>query len=170
MSLYTLPGNETRPTSDKVKEAIFSSLFDSVIDANILDLFAGSGALGLEALSRGAKKATFVDGNRHAINVIRKNIEKSKNIKESKIIFSDYMSFLKKTKERYDIIFLDPPYNSECLQSALCKIAELELLTDDGIVVCECETDINSLDYVELKNSTYGRIRIVILQNKNMEG
>ena len=112
LKLKSLEGSDTRPTLDSVKEAIFSMLFDSVRDAKVLDLFAGSGALGLEALSRGAKEAVFVDANPKACSIIKANIESAKMENASAIVRSDAMEYLKKTKaekQKFDLIFLDPP-------------------------------------------------------------
>ena len=111
--LYTLEGDATRPTLDRVKEPLFSIIQHYIVGANILDLFAGSGALGLEALSRGADKAILCDYSRKAVNIIKQNIEKTKLTEKTEVWNMDYKKALEKLKDnsqKFDIIFLDPPY------------------------------------------------------------
>ena len=121
--LFTLSGNDiTRPTLDRVKEALFSSIQVQILDANVLDLFAGSGALGLEALSRGARKAVFCDHSKEAIEIIKQNIIKTHMTEQAEVVMSDYKELLTKTQEEYDIIFLDSPYASDYDIEALKRL------------------------------------------------
>ena len=169
LKLKSLEGSDTRPTLDNVKEAIFSMLFDSVRDAKVLDLFAGSGALGLEALSRGAKEAVFVDANPKACSIIKANIESAKMENASAIVRSDAMEYLKKAKaekQKFDLIFLDPPYSNGLLDEALSLIEEYGILEKDGLIVCEFDStekpDIKSFNLV--KDKKYGRVCVNILE------
>ena len=115
--LVTLEGDNTRPTSDRVKEAVFSMLQFDIEGRAVLDLFAGSGQLALEALSRGAARATLIDQSRDAVNVIIENAKKTHLFDKCRISAADYMSFIRGAsgREKYDIIFLDPPYKSDLL-------------------------------------------------------
>lgn len=135
--------NITRPTSDRVKEALFSMIQFDVEGRKVLDLFAGSGQLGLEALSRGAEKAIFIDASREAVDIILKNAAKTKLKERCSVSCGDYMSFLSQAagREKYDIIFLDPPYSSDFMKEALGLIEKGNLLAANGVVACETDTD-----------------------------
>ncbi len=134
--LITVPGNDlVRPTSEKVKESIFSSIQFDIEGRRILDLFAGSGQLGIEALSRGAEKATFVDLSDVSLSVVRKNLEGTGFEDRAEIKKSDYKSFLAGTLGTFDICFLDPPYNKGLLADALLKT--VRVMSDYGIIICE---------------------------------
>ncbi len=169
LKLKSLEGSDTRPTLDNVKEAIFSMLFDRVRDASVLDLFAGSGALGLEALSRGAKKAVFVDANPKACQVIRANIE-STRMQEKAILFKqdakDYLKKAYENKEGFDLIFLDPPYAMGLLDEVIDLIERYKLLKDDGLIICESDsgTHIDIKSFNLLKDKKYGRVCVNILE------
>ena len=136
--LYTLEGRDiVRPTAQKTKEGLFSAIQFKVQGAKVLDLFAGSGQLGIEALSRDAKSAVFVDNNRYSVKVIQKNLSLVGTGAEARVVLDDCTRFVHRTKEKYDIIFLDPPYRLE-----LCKelIRDLGDITEDGgMVLCETE-------------------------------
>lgn len=152
----------TRPTMDRVKESLFAMIQTEIIDSKCLDLFAGSGALGLEALSMGAKTCDFVDHNLVAIKTIKKNTE---SIEESfNIINCDYKKYLKETKEKYDIIFLDPPYQNNLLNKALKYIEEKELLNEGGIIVCEYEHEDPITNLNLKKERNYGSKKIKIFE------
>lgn len=127
--------NSIRPTSDMVKESIFDIIQFSVQDANVLDLFAGTGQLGIEALSRGAKFSTFVDNSNAAIKIVKENIENCLFLEKSKVVFSSAPNFINSTNEKFDIIFLDPPYNKNILQDVLPEIRKI--LTENAIIICE---------------------------------
>ena len=137
VTLKTPDGMTTRPTTDRVKEALFSIIQFEIPGANVLDLFGGTGQLGIEALSRGAKSCTFVDAGEPACRLIRENLKHTRLEAEGKVVRSDYLAFLKRCRETYDIIFLDPPYAEVFLETALKCIAEIDILQSGGIIVAE---------------------------------
>ncbi len=133
--LKTPEGMTTRPTTDRVKEALFSIIHFELPGAKVLDLFGGTGQLGIEALSRGAKSAVFVDAEESACRIIRENLKRTKL--EGKVIRSDYQQYLSRCWEKFDIILLDPPYAEVFLETALKKITEIDILESNGIIVAE---------------------------------
>ena len=135
--LKTPNGMTTRPTADRVKEALFSIIQFDVPTARVLDLFGGTGQLGIEALSRDAKSAVFVDANREACALIRENLKRTKLETEARVVCSDYASYLRSCNEMYDIIFLDPPYSETFLENSLKLISEIDILQSGGIIVTE---------------------------------
>lgn len=137
VSLKTPDGMKTRPTADRVKEAMFSIIQFDLPNAKVLDLFAGTGQLGIEALSRGAKSAIFVDCQDSACKLIRENLKKTHFEQESRVIKSDYMSYLKTTSDKFDVILLDPPYAELFLENSLKMITEIDILQTNGIIVTE---------------------------------
>ena len=139
--LKTPDGLKTRPTADRVKEALFSVIQFEVQGARFLDLFAGTGQMGIEALSRGAKSAVFVDEWKNACNLVRENLQLTKLAKKAKVVNLDYLSYLKTCRETFDIVFLDPPYAEIFLENALNKISEIDILSDRGIIICERSAD-----------------------------
>lgn len=166
--LTTLNGESVRPTSDKVKEAIFSSIQFEIEGTRFLDLFAGSGQMGIEALSRGSRKAVFVDSNHNSINVINRNVL-SLNLKDkSEIINSDSILFLHKTNQKFDIVYLDPPYQSDCLEKALELI--YLVMEPTGIIICECPINkklpevVNNFSVTKKRN--YGKIAVTFYKSK----
>ena len=169
--LNSLEGIVTRPTLDRVKEALFSILQFKLQDAIVLDLFAGSGALGIEALSRGAHKAVFCDESNKAIKIIKENIEKT-NFKEKAIVINkDYKVCLDNLKEQFDIIFLDPPYKSSFAVEAAKRIVDLNLLSKEGIIVIETdeenlEKEISKIDINLYDIRKYGRVKLMFLNRK----
>ena len=136
--LKTPDGMLTRPTSDRVKEALFSIIQFDVPGAKVLDLFGGTGQLGIEALSRGASGAVFVDEREAACSLIRENLRRTKFENEGKVIRSDYLSYLKRCREKFHIILLDPPYAEVFLENSLKMITEIDILETGGIIVAEC--------------------------------
>ena len=137
--LQTLAGEATRPTAERTKEAIFSMINFDIAGARVLDLFAGSGQLGLEALSRGAKYAVFNDSSREAAAIIRANAEKTRLIDSCEILSTDWQPVLRRFagRERFELSFLDPPYAGGFLPKVLAKMVEWDLLTDGAVIVCE---------------------------------
>lgn len=135
-TLEEVASEDTRETKDRVKESIFNSIHTECLDALVLDLFAGSGSLGIEALSRGAKEASFVDQSSLAVRSIKSNIRQLQIQKESRVFHEDYESFLKKNYEKYDIILLDPPYKMEVIDDIVTLIARKKLLNKEGLIVC----------------------------------
>ena len=135
--LKTPDGMETRPTSDRVKEALFSIINFDIPNAAVLDLFGGTGQLGIEALSRGAKSAVFVDAGEPACKLIRENLRRTRLEGQGKVVRSDYLQYLRTCREKFDIIFLDPPYAEVFLENSLKKLSEIDILQSGGIMVCE---------------------------------
>lgn len=140
--LVSLEGTNTRPTLDRVKEALFNILQFDIIDKNVLDLFAGSGALGIEAISRGAKTATFCDNSIEAIKIIKTNIANTRSENKAIVIHKDYMLALKQLdneNRKFDVIFLDPPYKENYAEKAIDEIIKLNLLSEEGIIIVETD-------------------------------
>ena len=151
----------TRPTMDRVKESIFSIIQGCIKDSVCLDLFAGSGSLGLEALSNGAKECYFIDKNIEVIKVLKRNL---KDVDDAYIINSSYETFLKNTDKKFDVIFLDPPYKFNLINKSIDLIIENNLLNENGIIVCEYETE-NIIDKLNLvKEKKYGSKLVKIYQ------
>ncbi|MBQ2825587.1 MAG: 16S rRNA (guanine(966)-N(2))-methyltransferase RsmD [Clostridia bacterium] len=171
--LDTLEGENTRPTGERVKEAMFSMIQFDIEGRNVLDLFAGSGQLGLEALSRGASHATFLDVSKDAVEIIKKNAQKTKLIDRCTISSGDFATFFRAGRKKFDIVFLDPPYKSEHMTAALKKLRDSGFLNNGALIVCESETgdvfgDSPELEdsYEVLKNSRHGRAYITLLSKK----
>ena len=137
IQLKTPEGMLTRPTADRVKEALFSIINFDIPGAAVLDLFGGTGQLGIEALSRGARSAVFVDSREDACKLIRENLKRTKLEADAKVVRSDYLDFLNRTREQFDIILLDPPYAEVFLENALKRITEIDILRSGGIIVAE---------------------------------
>ena len=137
VQLKTPEGMDTRPTTDRVKEALFSIINFDIPGASVLDLFGGTGQLGIEALSRGAKSAVFVDAREESCRLIRENLKRTRLEQDAKVVRSDYLAYLGRTKEQFDIILLDPPYAEVFLENALKRITEIDILHSGGIIVAE---------------------------------
>ena len=138
--IKSIESNDTRPTKDMVKEALFSILYNKVQDAVFLDLFAGSGAIGIEALSRGAQKAYFSDKSMECVKVINSNVEKTHFKQESVILNGDFKNIIEKLKNiKFDIIFIDPPYNKGLGIEAIELLSDNHMLSNDGIIVYETD-------------------------------
>ena len=135
--LKTPEGMQTRPTADRVKEALFSILQFDLPGTKVLDLFGGTGQLGIEAISRGAKSAVFVDAAEAPCKLIKENLRRAKMENEGRVVRSDYLQYLSQCKETFDIIFLDPPYAEVFLENAIKKISEIDILQSGGIIVAE---------------------------------
>ena len=154
--LLTVEGTDlVRPTAEKVKEAIFSAIQFDIEGRRVLDLFAGSGQLGIEALSRGAQSAVFVDSSKTSLAAVAKNLEATGLSENAEVVYSDYSAYLTRSNKTFDIVFLDPPYKAGILTDAVIKVSNH--LSDYGIVFCEHPTG-NSMpdEIVGLKiNRTY---------------
>lgn len=135
--LNTPPDYSVRPTTDKVKEALFSILTNKIWGSRVLDLFAGTGNLGIEALSRGAAECVFADSSRESIRLIRENIAHCKAEEGAEVAAGDFKKVLLNETEPFDIILLDPPYDKGLLDDCFKIIAERELLEEDGVIVAE---------------------------------
>lgn len=156
----------TRPTMDRVKESLFGIIQNYIKDSICLDLFAGSGSLGIEALSNGAKKCYFVDNGNIAYKTLENNL---KDITEEKYLFKiDYkkaLQIFKSQNIKFDIIFLDPPYSLNLITPILKEIKELNLLSEDGIIVCEYEKETITADFNCIKEKKYGSTNIKIYKH-----
>ena len=137
VQLKTPDGMTTRPTTDRVKEALFSIIHFELPGAEVLDLFGGTGQLGIEALSRGAKSAVFVDAGEPACRLIKENLKRTKLEGQGRVVRSDYLDYLRRCREKFDIILLDPPYAEVFLENALKCITEIDILRQGGIIVAE---------------------------------
>ena len=137
ISLKTPEGMLTRPTADRVKEALFSIVQFEIPGAKVLDLFGGTGQLGIEALSRGATQAIFVDAREDACKLIRENLKRTKLDQQGTVIRSDYLDYLKRCRQKFNVIILDPPYAEVFLENALKMITEIDILETDGIIIAE---------------------------------
>ena len=133
--LKTPDGMSTRPTTDRVKEALFSIIQFDIPGAKILDLFGGTGQLGIEALSRGASGCVFVDKNIEAVQVIKRNLQHTGLMEKAQVLGTDAVSYLTRPGDRFDLVFLDPPYASDLLEQVLYKVEPL--VNDGGIIICE---------------------------------
>ena len=175
IKLETLKGDNTRPTSERAKEAVFSMLQFDIKGREVLDLFAGSGQMGLEAISRGAASAIFVDRSKDAVAIINKNAEKTRLAQHCRIFCSDVSDYLRTVKGRrkFDIVFIDPPYALRAAASVLSQLLSSGVLKGTSIIVCESEeADIfeNSPDLIKqfeiLKMAKYGISHVTILTLK----
>ncbi len=171
--LYTLEGIETRPTLDRVKESLFSIIQANIKDAVVLDLFSGSGALAIECISRGAKRAVLCDKSYNAINIIKKNVEKTNSKNQVIIINKDYIKVLKLLeKEKFDIIFIDPPYEKNIAVDSVKRILQLNILSQDGIIILETDDDkrelsaLSQIDVNVYDLRKYGRVKLIFLNRK----
>ena len=143
--LKTLEGERTRPTAEKVKEAIFSALQFDLEGRSFLDLFAGSGQMGLEALSRGARRAVFIDESREAMDIVKANAKRTGFFEKSHFLVSDYRNYLRKAagKERFDIVFIDPPYAERIAIDAMARVVAAEMVKEGTLFVLESEEDLS---------------------------
>jgi 16S rRNA (guanine(966)-N(2))-methyltransferase RsmD len=157
--LATLAGDSVRPTTEMAKEGIFSAIQFDLAEKSFLDLFAGSGQMGLEALSRGAKSATFVDASEDSIKIIRKNVEKTGMNLQSKVIRSEYGEFIKSAGKRgmkFDFIFADPPYEKDLTPELIKRLVKAELVNPGGLMMLETAAD--SLDESKIPEGVRERI------------
>ena len=164
--LKTPEGMLTRPTSDRVKEALFSIINFDLPGAAVLDLFGGTGQLGIEALSRGAKSAVFVDAREDACRLIRENLKRTRLDSQGKVVRSDYLDYLKRSRDKFDIILLDPPYAEVFLENALKCITEIDILQSGGIIVAERpvekELPFEFEGYTRSRDYKYGKTLLTI--------
>lgn len=164
--LNELKGNETRPTTDKVKESIFNIIQFDIEGRRVLDLFAGTGQLGIECLSRGAERAVFVDARSDAARLIRENLKVTELEERGTVLTADYATVLSSSKEKYDLIFLDPPYETKLLDRSLELISQFDILREHGIIVCESPQDKTlpelSAPYSKYREYRYGKIKVTV--------
>lgn len=170
--LFTLEGENTRPTAERVKEAVFSMIQFEIEGRAVLDLFAGSGQMALEAVSRGAVEAVMIDSSKDAVGIIKKNIEKTRLGDSCEVFCADYASALSRMggRRKFDIVFLDPPYKAGALAPALKQLRKYDLLKPTSIIVCESGDDeflgaVGEL-YEVTKTARYGVAHVTFLKIK----
>ena len=162
--IYGFDIEGTRPTMDRVKESLFGIIQNNLKDSICLDLFAGSGSLGIEALSNGASIFYFVDKNKQILNILKNNL---KGIENSILIEKEYLMALEELKnKKFDVIFLDPPYKDNLITPSIKKIIELNMLNKDGIIVCEYENEDIKCDLKLIKDKKYGSKKVKIYKNE----
>ena len=170
IQLKTPDGLLTRPTADRVKEALFSIIRFDVPGARVLDLFGGTGQLGIEALSQGAEHAVFTDARQEACKLIEENLRRTKLTAEARVVRCDYLEYLNRCRETFDIIFLDPPYAEVFLETALKRITEIDILQPGGIIAAERplgkELPWDFPGYSRSRDYKYGKI-LLTLYRKN---
>ena len=171
--IQTVPGQHTRPTSDRVRESIFNIIAHRIANRHVLDLFSGTGAMGLEALSRGASDCTFIDNSKAAITVLKKNIQICNVQERSRAIHWDIgksLACLKSSPSRFDLIFMDPPYHSDLIGPAMLHLHEIRVLDRDALLVIEhAQDEITSEQahiYQSIDHRRYGKTGISILTYK----
>lgn len=150
LSLKTIPGEATRPTTDRIKETLFNMIQNELADIRFLDLFAGSGAIGIEALSRGAAEAVFVEKNPKAVQCIKENLAFTRLASQGSVISSDVMSALHRLEGQppFDVVFMDPPYDQELEKQVLTCLAESKVLADNALLIVEASLE-TPFDYLE---------------------
>lgn len=171
--LNTLDSLNTRPTLDRVKESVFNIIQNDIEDSIVLDLFTGSGAIGLEMLSRGAQKAILCDNSKEAVEIVKKNIEKTHMNQKAEIYKLDFRTCLETVKnEKFDIIYIDPPYNTDFIAQSLIKILELNIIKEKGKIILETDDEqrilkeIENIDVGIIDKRKYGRATIIFLNRK----
>ncbi len=162
LQLKSVEGTDTRPTTDRIKETLFNIINDELYDAVFVDLFAGSGGIGIEALSRGAAQAVFVEKNRRAVSVIRDNLEHTHFQDKGKVYLGDALSVIGRLTEypHLDVIYIDPPYKSELYEPVLARIAELSNVDEKTLIIIEADKHIDfdfisDMDYTTLRVKDY---------------
>ena len=162
-------GYDVRPTTDKVKEAIFNLLMNDIWDAVVVDLFAGTGNLGLEALSRGANRCYFCDNSRESLNLIKVNIAKCTAQDKSVVLAGDYSKALGRIKEKVQVFLIDPPYKDGLYEKCLNQIDELDLLDEEGIIITEHgvhdPVPQQAGNLIKVKEKKYGKIMVSIYRH-----
>jgi 16S rRNA (guanine(966)-N(2))-methyltransferase RsmD len=168
--LKDLPGLDTRPTTDKVKESIFNIVQFDIEGRRVLDLFAGTGQLGIEALSRGAQSCVFVDQSREAVRVVKENLASTGFENQSRVAQGDSVAFLSSCREKFGLAFLDPPYATDLLDRALIRMAEIDIMAENGIIVCESASDklLPQLPapYEMGRDYRYGKIKLTVYHRR----
>ena len=170
--LISPTGDDVRPTTDNVKESVFSIIQFSVEGRSFLDAFAGSGQMGIEALSRGAASAVFVDNSRRSLEVVRKNLDLTGLQSRAEVICADTVAFLSSCRKRFDIAFLDPPYSQGLLQDALRVLPAV--MNEGGYIICEHPAEEvlpqKAGNFIIKKSYRYGKIMITVYSGENVEG
>lgn len=173
--LDTLEGMSTRPTLDRVKESLFNIIQLKIENSNVLDLFAGSGSLGIESLSRGAAFATFCDESYKAAEIIKRNLKKVRFEDRSKLYISNFENALEKMKREnlsFDLVFLDPPYKTDYIKESLILLDKYDLLSKDAAIILETDekdriiNQIENLEFDIYDVRKYGRVSLIFLKRK----
>ena len=171
--LKELQGMETRPTTDKVKESLFNIIQFEIEGRRVLDLFGGTGQLGVEALSRGAARCTFVDQRREAVSLIRENLKLCGLSERSRVVQGEALAFLSSCGEKFDLILLDPPYEGELLTRAIEAITRFDILSEHGIMICESAADRLlpqvAPPYEQGREYRYGKIKLTVFRRGGSE-
>lgn len=170
--LFTLEGKNTRPTLDRVKESLFNIIQNEIEDSVVLDLFSGSGAIGLEFASRGAKKVYLNDNSKEAVQIIKQNIEKTHLSEKVQLFNLDYLKLIQKLQGKcLDIVYLDPPYKTDFIIQSLNELLKLKLITQDTLIVLETDDEKRITEQIEIKNKyqiidkrKYGKAYIIFIQ------
>ncbi|MCP3923693.1 MAG: 16S rRNA (guanine(966)-N(2))-methyltransferase RsmD [Desulfobacterales bacterium] len=171
--LFSVPGLGTRPTTDRVRETLFNIISFEIQDAYVLDLFAGTGAFGLESLSRGAKFSVFADNNKQALSVIKKNIECLKELKNSKVVKCDITKNLTPlliSEFKFNLVFLDPPYEKGMVKKTLINLGNSKLLANNAKIIVEHSKSekIEQIELLSLNDErVYGRTKVSFLNYNN---
>ena len=165
--LYTLEGETTRPTLDRVKESLFNIIQEKIVGSSFLDVFSGSGAIGLEAASRGAKEVILCEKDKNAIKVIKKNIEKTHL--EVTLYETSFENMLEKINKKFDIIYIDPPYKTNLVYETVNKLINLNLLKSDSLIIVETDEEerveqaLKNLNFNIIDKRKYGRVHLIFL-------
>lgn len=169
LRLKTIEGNGTRPTTDRIKETLFNMINDRLYDCRFLDLFSGSGAIGIEALSRGAREAVFVENNKKAVSCIKENLKFTRLIDRAQIIERNAESAVAGLSGRFDVIFMDPPYDNEYEKKMLELISKSDIADRDTLIIVEASLDtkmdyLNEYRYDIVKEKTYKTNKHIFIQ------
>ncbi len=174
LQLKTPPGLDVRPTTDRIKETLFNIINNRIYDCNFLDMFCGSGAIGIEALSRGASKAVFVDNSQVSLDYTKANLEHTKLISDAVILKSDCVSAVSRLSTmgmKFDVIFMDPPYRKGLEEAVINEIIKYDILDENGVIIAEASND-TSFDYIEdsgyivAREKSYGSNKHVFISKK----
>ena len=174
--LYTLDGTATRPTLDRVKESIFNIIQNDIEDSTVLDLFSGSGAIGLEFLSRGAKRAVLCDNSKDAIKIIKQNVQKTHFEEIAEIYNMEFTKLVERLQyQKFDIIYIDPPYATDFIKISLEKIIEYKLVNENTKIIVETDDETRILNQIEKMDveitdkRKYGRATIIFLKYRKTQ-
>ena len=174
--LYTLEGIATRPTLDRVKESIFNIIQKDIEDSTVLDLFAGSGAIGLEFLSRGAKRAVLCDNSKDAIKIIKQNVQKTHFEEKAEVYNIEFIKLIERLQnQKFDIIYIDPPYVTDFIKISLEKIIECKLINENSKIIVETDDETRILNQIEkmdveiTNKRKYGRATIIFLKYRKTQ-
>lgn len=172
LQLKTVKGMETRPTTDRIKETLFNMLQNDIEGCTFLDLYSGSGAIGIEALSRGAGRAVFVENNREALNCIKENLRFTGLADKGTVMQNDVLSAINVLKDRFDIVFMDPPYHKEIEKETLARLAKSDIINEASVIIVEAalETEfpyITDYGYEIIREKLYKTNKHVFIKRRN---